>query len=149
MSVFTDNDDRYSNMSSDNFVDQEKMVFKRNIPLLISTGLTAAALSYFTIDKNVNNAVTRGLYMAVIAFLGASVVQVLEDNDYLDSTTNAPRYVEVLATGLIYYYARRGTFDVPSINSPALRTGMLAALVGQLTTPMMTKWLSKDKPRQE
>ena len=149
MSVFTDNDDRYTNMSSDNFVDQEKMVFKRNIPLLISTGLTAAALSYFTIDKNVNNAVTRGLYMAVIAFLGASVVQVLEDNDYLDSTTNAPRYVEVLATGLIYYYARRGTFDVPSINSPALRTGMIAALVGQLTTPMMTKWLSKDKPRQE
>ena len=149
MSVFTDNDDRYSNMSSDNFVDQEKMVFKRNIPLLISTGLTAAALSYFTIDKNVNNAVTRGLYMAVIAFLGASVVQVLEDNDYLDSTTNAPRYVEVLATGLIYYYTRRRTFGVPDINSPALRTGMLAALVGQLTTPMMTKWLSKDKPRQE
>ena len=149
MSVFTDNDDRYTNMSSDNFMDQEKKVFRRNIPLLISTGLTAAALSYFTIDKNVNNAVTRGLYMAVIAFLGASVVQVLEDNDYLDSTTNAPRYVEVLATGLIYYYARRRTFDVPSINSPALRTGMLAALVGQLTTPMMTKWLSKDKPRQE
>ena len=149
MSVFTDNDDRYTNMSSDNFVDQEKMVFKRNIPLLISTGLTAAALSYFTIDKNVNNAVTRGLYMAVIAFLGASVVQVLEDNDYLDSTTNAPRYVEVLATGLIYYYIRRRTFGVPDINSPALRTGMLAALVGQLTTPMMTKWLSKDKPRQE
>ena len=149
MSVFTDNDDRYTNMSSDNFVDQEKMVFKRNIPLLISTGLTAAALSYFTIDKNVNNAVTRGLYMAVIAFLGASVVQVLEDNDYLDSTTNAPRYVEVLATGLIYYYTRRRTFGVPDINSPALRTGMLAALVGQLTTPMMTKWLSKDKPRQE
>ena len=149
MSVFTDNDDRYSNMSSDNFVDQEKMVFKRNIPLLISTGLSASVISYFTIDKNVNTAVSKGLCMAVIAFLGASVVQVLEDNDYLDSTTNAPRYVEVLATGLIYYYARRGTFDVPSINSPALRTGMLAALVGQLTTPMMTKWLSKDKPRQE
>ena len=149
MSVFTDNDDRYTNMSSDNFMDQEKKVFRRNIPLLISTGLSASVISYFTIDKNVNTAVSKGLCMAVIAFLGASVVQVLEDNDYLDSTTNAPRYVEVLATGLIYYYARRGTFDVPSINSPALRTGMIAALVGQLTTPMMTKWLSKDKPRQE
>ena len=149
MSVFTDNDDRYTNMSSDNFMDQEKKVFRRNIPLLISTGLSASVISYFTIDKNVNTAVSKGLCMAVIAFLGASVVQVLEDNDYLDSTTNAPRYVEVLATGLIYYYARRRTFDVPSINSPALRTGMLAALVGQLTTPMMTKWLSKDKPRQE
>ena len=148
MSFLETNEANDSTYQDDGLVAMEKQVLHKNIALILATGLTASTYSYFMVDKNVNNAVTRGLYMAVISFIGASVVQVLEDNAYLDSTTSTPRYVEALATGLIYYYARRKSLGVPDVNSPALRIGLIAGAVGQLLTPMISKWLSKEKKQE-
>ena len=67
-------------VDADNLIDTEKMVFKTNVGLVISTALVTAVYSYFGIDSNVNNAVSRSLLMALSTFISASISDLLQNN---------------------------------------------------------------------
>jgi len=134
--------------SSDIF-SQEKKVFRNNIPLVISTTLATAIYSYTMIDKSTNNAINRALIMALSTFISASVVNMLEDNDYLDKASATPRYVEGALIPLVYYFVTKQQFQLPDLQSQAIKTGVIAAVIGEFANPTVTQYYDKwDNPTQ-
>ena len=127
---------------------QEKVVFKSNIPLVLSTSLTCAVYSYTMIDGSTNNAVNRALIMALSTFLGASAVNMLENNGYLGAQGHSARYVEGALIPLIYYGITKRQFELPELTSESLKTGILSSVVGELANPMVTKYYDRwDTPK--
>ena len=136
-----------SQWSASNIFDQEKKVFKNNIPLVLSTSVVTAVYSYAMIEKNVNNAISRALLMALSTFLSASAINLLEVNDYISdvsgSSMSTARSVEFPLTALIYYYITKKQFALPDFNSQALKTGFLASAIGELATPTVSKYYAE------
>jgi hypothetical protein len=125
---------------SDDIFQQEKKVARDHIPLVLSTSLATAIYSYTMIDKSTNNAINRALLMALSTFLGASAVNMLQNNQYLDTSGNTPMYVEAAMIPLFYYFITKKQFQIPDVNSQALKTGVIASVVGQLANPTVTSY---------
>lgn len=124
----------------DDIFAQEKIVFKTNIPLVLSTSIITAVYSYFGIDGNTNSAVNRALLMALSTFLGASAVNVLENNNYLMPGTNSARYLEGAMIPMFYYFITKRQFGIPDVQSQTLKTGIISSIAGELANPMVTKY---------
>ena len=124
----------------DDIFAQEKVVFKTNIPLVLSTSIVTAVYSYFGIDGSTNSAINRSLLMALSTFLGASAVNILENNDYLMAGTNSARYLEGAMIPIFYYFITKRQFGIPDVQSQTLKTGIISAVAGELANPMVTKY---------
>ena len=122
----------------DNIFDEEKIVFKTNIPLVLSTSVITAVYSYFGIDGSTNNAMNRALLMALSTFIGASSINMLENNGYIDAKTSNGRYLEGALIPVFYYYITKKQFKIPDFNSQALKTGIIASVGGELANPRIT-----------
>jgi len=125
---------------SDNIFDQEKVVFKDNVPLVISTALSAAIYSYTMIDGNTNNAINRALIMALSSFVGASAVNMLQNNGYLDASGNNRKYLEGAIIPVVYYYITRRQFQLPDLQSQAIKTGVISTVIGELANPTVASY---------
>lgn len=123
---------------SDNIFDEEKKVFKDNVPLVISTALTTAIYSYSMIDGSTNNAVNRALLMALSTFLSASAVNMLENNGYVGVSNR--QYVEGALIPLCYYYVTKKQFKLPDMQSQAIKTGVISAVVGEFANPTVARY---------
>lgn len=121
-------------------IQQEKQVFNNNIPLVLSTSAVTALYSYFGIDGSTNNAVNRALLMALSTFVSASVVNVLKNNQYIDPSGNNGMYIEAALIPLSYYYITKKQFQLPDMNSQAIKTGIISSVAGQLANPTVTKY---------
>jgi hypothetical protein len=130
---------------SDSFTERETQVWKNNLPLVISTSLSTAIYSYSMIDKSTNNAINRGLLMALSTFLGVSLVDLLEVNNLVDTSGNAPMIAEVVAVPLIYYYINRQQFQLPDLQSQAIKTAAISAIAGQLVAPYLQSYMDGRK----
>jgi hypothetical protein len=132
---------------SSDFIQNEKQVFNNNIPLVISTSLTAAVYSYFGIDGSTNNAINRALLMALSTFVSASVSNMLQNNGYIDPKSMNGTYVEAALIPLSYYAITKRQFQLPDVNSQALKTGIISSVVGSLANPTVTKYYTNwEKP---
>jgi hypothetical protein len=123
---------------SDNIFDEEKKVFNDNVPLVISTALATAIYSYSMIDGSTNNAINRALLMALSTFVSASAVNMLEKNGYVGN--NNRQYVEGSLIPLCYYYITKKQFQLPDMQSQAIKTGVISAVVGVLANPTVTSY---------
>ena len=128
---------------ADNIFSQEKVVFKTNIPLVLSTSLVTAVYSYIGIDGNVNNAVSRALLMALSTFFGASAVNILENNNYITPASNNGRYLEAALIPLFYYFISKRQFAMPEMQSQTLKTGILSSVVAELANPVVAKYYTQ------
>ena len=128
---------------SNGFFGQEKTVFKTNIGLVLSTAVITAVYSYFGIDMNVNNAINRSLLMALSTFISASAVNMLENNGYLVYGSNNARYIEGALIPVLYYGITKRQFALPDVNSQAIKTGVIAAVVGELANTTVSKYIDK------
>ena len=124
----------------DNIFNEEKLVFKTNIPLVLSTSVITAAYSYFGIDGSTNNAMNRALLMALSTFISASSINLLENNGYIDAKTSNGRYLEGALIPMFYYYVTKRQFQLqlPDFNSQALKTGIISSIGGELANPRIT-----------
>ena len=125
-----------------NLFQDEKQVFKTNVGLVLSTSVVTGVYSYFGIDGNTNNAINRMLLMALSTFISASIVNLLENNDYLDSTGMNARYVEASMIPIFYYGISKKQFAIPDINSQAVKTGVIASVVGELASTTAQKYVA-------
>lgn len=126
-----------------NIFSQEKVVFKTNIPLVLSTSLAVAIYSYFGISNDINQMINRALLMALSTFVGASVINVLENNNYLDPTTQSPRYLEAAMIPLVYYMLTKRQFQIPEMQSQTLTAGIVGSVAGELANPTVTEYYDK------
>lgn len=117
---------------------REESIARRNVPLVIATASTCLLYSYFGIDRNMNNAINRSLLMALSTFLGASVTSYAKT--YFDLEGNSPMYLEAATIPLIYYYVSKRQFQLPDLDSQAIKTGVISSIVGEISTPMATKY---------
>jgi hypothetical protein len=126
----------------DGFIEQEKKVWKNNLPLAITTSIATAVYSYTMIDKSTNNAINRGLLMTLSSLLGATVVDVASRNGYLDADGNGPMVAETLVVPLLYYWVNKRQFQFPDLESQVIKTAVIGSIAGQLLTPQVTKYLN-------
>jgi hypothetical protein len=108
--------------------------------------LATGVYSYTMIDGNPNNAVNRALLMALSTLLGASVIDVLQNNDYIDSSGNMPVVAETAVIPLIYFWITNRQFKLPELRSEVLKTGGVAAITGAIATPYVKAYL-EDKQK--
>lgn len=118
---------------SDNLYGQEKVVWRNNIPLVLSTSLATAAYSYFGIDGNTNNALNRSLLMALSTFAAASVTDYLRTSNIIQPVGNQVMYTDAALIPLLYYFITKRQFQLPDVNSQAIKTGVIASIAGQLS----------------
>ncbi len=111
----------------------EKAVLKSHIPLVIATSMTTAIYSYSMIDGSSSNAMNRALLMALSTFLSGSVTNMLLLNNYIDNSGMTPQYVEGGMIPLMYYYITKQRFQLPDLQSQAIKTGIIASVVGELS----------------
>ncbi len=130
---------------TDELIEQEQVVWRNNLPLAVVSSLVAGAYSYYMIDGNANNAVNRGLLMTLSTLLGASVVDVLQNNGYLDTSGNMPMAVEAVAVPLIYFWINNKQFKLPDLQSQVIKTGFIASVAGQLATPYVRDYLNRTQ----
>jgi hypothetical protein len=124
----------------DNVYRRETVVFKSQVPLAISTALTTAIYSYTMIDGSTNNAINRALLMSLSTFVGGSLVNILENNNYISSTNMDGRYVEAALIPLVYYYINQQQFQLPDLQSQAIKTGVIASVVGEFASPTVSSY---------
>ena len=111
----------------------ETAVLKSHIPLVIATSMTTAIYSYSMIDGSSSNAMNRALLMALSTFLSGSVTNMLLLNNYIDNTGMTPQYVEGGLIPLMYYWISKGRFQLPDLQSQAIKTGVISSVVGELS----------------
>lgn len=111
----------------------EQAVLKSHIPLVISTSLTTAIYSYSMIDGSSSNAINRALLMSLSTFLAGSVTNMFLLNNYISNTGNTPQIVEGALIPLVYYYITKQRFQLPDLQSQAIKTGVVASVVGELS----------------
>ena len=111
----------------------ETAVLKSHIPLVIATSMTTAIYSYSMIDGSSSNAMNRALLMALSTFLSGSVTNMLLLNNYIDNTGMTPQYVEGGMIPLVYYWISKGRFQLPDLQSQAIKTGVISSVVGELS----------------
>lgn len=126
---------------SDSFIKQEETLWKNNLPLVLATSITTGIYSYTMIDKSTNNAVNRGLLMALSTFLGITTVDLFEANNLIDTSGNMPMVAETIVVPLIYYYINRRQFQFPDLQSQAITTAGISSVLGQLLAPHVDKWM--------
>lgn len=129
--------------SADNFIDTEKTVFKSNIGLVISTSLITAIYSYWGIDGDVNNAVNRSLLMALSTFISASITDLLQNNGYITAGSNNAKYLEGGMIPFLYYGISKKQFSIPDFNSQAIKTGVIASVLGELSSNKMQTYVQQ------
>lgn len=129
-------------VTADNFIDTEKAVFKSNLGLVLSTSFIALAYSYFGIDKNVSNAVNRALLMALSTFISASAVDLLANNGYIVPNSNNAKYLEGGMIPFLYYGISTRQFALPDVNSQAIKTGVISAVLGELGSAQMQNYVN-------
>ncbi len=111
----------------------ETAVLKSHIPLVIATSMTTAIYSYSMIDGSGSNAMNRALLMALSTFLSGSVTNMLLLNNYIDNSGMTPQYVEGGMIPLVYYWISKGRFQLPDLQSQAIKTGVISSVVGELS----------------
>ena len=129
----------------------EKAVLKSHIPLVIATSMTTAIYSYSMIDGSSSNAMNRALLMALSTFLSGSVTNMLLLNNYIDNTGMTPQYVEGGMIPLVYYWISKGRFQLPDLQSQAIKTGVISSVVGELSRNHIDAyynnyWMPAPKP---
>lgn len=130
-------------VSVDNIFSQEKVVFKTNVGLVVSTAAITALYSYFGIDSNTENAINRSLLMALSTFISASAVNLLENNGYLTAAGTNARMVEGALIPVLYYGITKKQFSIPDMNSQAVKTGVIAAVIGEMSNATVTKYIDQ------
>ena len=111
----------------------ESAVLKSHIPLVISTSLTTAIYSYSMIDGSGSNAMNRALLMALSTFLAGSVTNMLILNNVVSNKSMDAQYVEGGLIPLMYYYITKQRFQLPDLDSQAIKTGVIASVIGELS----------------
>ena len=129
----------------------ETAVLKSHIPLVIATSLTTAIYSYSMIDGSSSNAMNRALLMALSTFLSGSVTNMLLLNNYIDNSGMTPQYVEGGMIPLMYYWISKGRFQLPDLQSQAIKTGVISSVVGELSRNHIDAyynnyWMPAPKP---
>lgn len=128
---------------NDTFFSNEKKVIRNNIPLVISTSLVTAIYSYSMIDGNTNNAINRALLMALSTFISASAVNMLENQGYITRYSANIQYVEGAMIPLFYYFLTKKQFKIPDMQSQALKTGVISAVLGELAQPTISNYYNE------
>ncbi len=129
----------------------ETAVLKSHIPLVIATSMTTAIYSYSMIDGSGSNAMNRALLMALSTFLSGSVTNMLLLNNYIDNSGMTPQYVEGGMIPLMYYWITKQRFQLPDLQSQAIKTGVIASVVGELSRNKIDAyynnyWMPAAKP---
>ena len=132
------------------FSGAKKLTWKSNLPLAVTTSVITGVYSYTMIDKSTNNAVNRALLMTLSTLLGASVVDVLASNGYLDSSGNGPMAMETVTVPLIYYWINNRQFKLPDTQSDVLKAGFVSSIAGQLLTPYVQDYMNNmNQPKKK
>lgn len=139
-----DNNGAWKNWTTD-FFDEEKVVFKTNLPLVLTSSLITGVYSYFVLKRPINGCVNRALLMALSTFLGASAVDLLQNQGLVDKTGNASMAIGTLTVPLIYFWVNSRQFKMPEVNSESLKTGFISAITAQLATPFVSKYMDQKK----
>ena len=111
----------------------EKAVFRSHIPLVISTSVATAIYSYSMIDGNSSNAFNRALLMSLSTFIAGSATNMLLLNNIISDTGNNLQLVEGGLIPLVYYYITKQRFQLPDLQSQAIKTGVVASVIGELS----------------
>lgn len=135
---------------TEGFVDEEKAVFKRNLPLVITSSVVTAVYTYTMIRKDVNDSIQHGLLMALATFLGISLVDLLQYQNVVNADGNTPKVIEAVTIPIIYYWINRRQFGLPDLQSEIIITGLISSVSAQLITPFVTDYMDKmDKKRRK
>ena len=85
------------------------------------------------IDGSGSNAMNRALLMALSTFLAGSVTNMLILNNIVSNKSMDAQYVEGGLIPLMHYYITKQRFQHPDLDSQAIKTGVIASVIGELS----------------